>query len=255
MDLPIYNGNFGPVAMEADAYNLRIRGALPPELSGELYRNGPNPQFSNADPRNHWFTGDGMIHSVAIEGGRARYRNRWVRTPKWLAEHDAGRALFAGFSGTLPDAPAIANDSGVANTNIVWHADKLLALEEGHPPTEMSRRTLETRGYVDFPEASGTPFTAHPKLDPVTGELVFFGYGVGTAALSRHELWNAGCVGPHHSLRPLQCSLFLDGTRFHRYKAACALPDPAAHRQPGTSDAWKSLPMLGSQTKAHASAS
>lgn len=178
MDVPLAN-NFGPVPMEGDAWNLRVRGALPRELAGELYRNGPNPQFPNADARNHWFAGDGMIHSVRIEDGRAHYRNRWVRTPKWLAEHDAGRALFAGFGGKLPDAPASATDGGVANTNIVWHADRLLALEEGHAPTEMARHTLETRGYVDFDGAADGPFTAHPKLDPVTGEMVFFGYSVG----------------------------------------------------------------------------
>lgn len=180
MDIRLESGNFGPVPIEGDVYNLRIRGALPPELAGELYRNGPNPQFPTADPRNHFFTGDGMIHSVMIESGRAHYRNRWVRTPKWLAEHDAGRALFAGFSGALPDAPAKAIDWGVANTNIVWHADKLLALEEFHPPTEMTRRALDTKGYLNLADAAGTPFTAHPKLDPVTGELIFFGYGVGT---------------------------------------------------------------------------
>lgn len=169
--------NFGPVQIEGDAWDLTVKGALPRDLAGALYRNGPNPHFPTADARNHWFTGDGMIHSVQIENGRAHYRNRWVRTPKWLAEHDAGRALFAGFGGKLADAPSTATDSGVANTNIVWHGGRLLALEEGHRPTEMVPGTLETRGYVDLGGGAEGPFTAHPKLDPVTGEMVFFGYG------------------------------------------------------------------------------
>ena len=68
-----------------------------------------------------------------LENGRASYRNRWVRTPKWLAEHDAGRALFGGFGQKLADAPsAVARDGGVANTNIVFHSGRLLALEEAH---------------------------------------------------------------------------------------------------------------------------
>ena len=169
--------NFGPVQMEGDAWNLRVHGELPRELAGALYRNGPNPHFPTGDARNHWFAGDGMIHALHIENGRAHYRNRWVRTPKWLAEHDAGRALFAGFGGKLPDAPPTATDGGVANTNIVWHGGKLLALEEGHQPTQLKPGTLETQGYVDFGGAATGPFTAHPKLDPVTGEMVFFGYG------------------------------------------------------------------------------
>src|SRR5439155_3762529 len=134
-------GNFAPISIECDAYALAVTGVLPRELNGSLYRNGPNPQFDA--PHSHWFVGDGMLHAFTLEDGKASYRNRWVRTPKWLAEHDAGRALFAGFGQKLPDAPAAAPiDSGVANTNVVWHGGRLLALEEGHLPTEVDPRTL-----------------------------------------------------------------------------------------------------------------
>ncbi|WP_338320055.1 carotenoid oxygenase family protein, partial [Bradyrhizobium ottawaense] len=87
--------NIAPIPFEADAPFLKIIGELPRELNGTLYRNGPNPQFDS--PGAHWFVGDGMLHAFHLDNGRASYRNRWVRTPKWLAEHDAGRALFGGF--------------------------------------------------------------------------------------------------------------------------------------------------------------
>mgnify|MGYP001036133429 CR=1 FL=1 len=87
--------NLAPIPMECDAPHLKVTGELPRELNGTLYRNGPNPQFDA--PGAHWFVGDGMLHAFHLENGRASYRNRWVRTPKWLAEHDAGRALFGGF--------------------------------------------------------------------------------------------------------------------------------------------------------------
>ena len=107
--------------MECDAPFLKVVGELPRELNGTLYRNGPNPQFDA--PGAHWFVGDGMLHAFHLENGRASYRNRWVRTPKWQAEHDAGRALFGGFGRKLPDAPATTiTDGGVANTNIIFHA-------------------------------------------------------------------------------------------------------------------------------------
>ena len=96
--------NLAPIPMECDAPHLKVTGELPRELNGTLYRNGPNPQFDA--PGAHWFVGDGMLHAFHLENGRASYRNRWVRTPKWLAEHDAGRALFGGFGRKLPDAPA-----------------------------------------------------------------------------------------------------------------------------------------------------
>ena len=82
--------NRAPIPMECDAPFLKVEGELPRELNGTLYRNGPNPQFDV--PGAHWFVGDGMLHAFHLENGRASYRNRWVRTPKWQAEHDAGEA-------------------------------------------------------------------------------------------------------------------------------------------------------------------
>ena len=138
--------NRAPIPFESDAPFLKIQGELPRELNGTLYRNGPNPQFDA--PGAHWFVGDGMLHAFHLENGRASYRNRWVRTSKWQAEHDAGRALFGGFGRKMPDAPAsTAGDSGVANTNIVFHAGRLLALEEGHAPVEIEPGTLAARTY------------------------------------------------------------------------------------------------------------
>ena len=167
--------NFAPIPMESDAPFLKIEGELPRELNGTLYRNGANPQFEA--PGAHWFVGDGMLHAFHIENGRASYRNRWIRTPKWLAEHDAGRALFGGFGSRLADTPPdVTQDDGVANTNVVFHAGRLLALEELHMPTEIEPGSLATRGYCTYRGAIAGPFTAHPKIDPATGEMIFFGY-------------------------------------------------------------------------------
>ena len=188
--------NLAPIPMECDAPHLKVTGELPRELNGTLYRNGPNPQFDA--PGAHWFVGDGMLHAFHLENGRASYRNRWVRTPKWLAEHDAGRALFGGFGRKLPGTPAaVTDDGGVANTNIIFHGGKLLALEEGHLPTEIEPGTLNRLGYCDYNGAIKGPFTAHPKIDPVTGEMVFFGYNAAgplTPALSFGSVNAAGVV-------------------------------------------------------------
>jgi carotenoid cleavage dioxygenase len=188
--------NYRPITMESDAYFLPVRGELPKELNGSLYRNGPNPQFES--PGSHWFVGDGMLHAFTIENGKASYRNRWVRTPKWLAEHDAGRALFNGWGTLKGDAPpSTKRDGGSANTNVIWHGGRLLALEEAHPPTEIDPRTLATRGYCDFSRAIVGPFTAHPKIDPKTGDMIFFGYnakGAFTNAMSFGSIARDGVV-------------------------------------------------------------
>jgi carotenoid cleavage dioxygenase len=188
--------NLAPIPMECDAPFLNVIGKLPRELNGTLYRNGPNPQFETKG--SHWFVGDGMLHAFHIESGRASYRNRWIRTPKFIAEHDAGRALYRGFGQKMTDAPAsLGNDSGAANTNIIFHAGRLLALEEGHAPTEIEPGTLKTLGYQDYRGRIGGPFTAHPKIDPVTGEMSFFGYnarGIFSPTISFGAIDSAGIV-------------------------------------------------------------
>jgi carotenoid cleavage dioxygenase-like enzyme len=169
--------NGAPISFEADAAFLPVIGELPSGLNGTLYRNGPNPQFPIKGA--HLFGGDGMLHAFELSNGRASYRNRWVRTAHWKAERQAGRRLFDGFGRAEESDLAAADvaDEGVANTHVMWHAGRLLALEEAHLPIEIEPDTLATRGPYDFGGALNGPFTAHPKTDPVTGEMIFFGYG------------------------------------------------------------------------------
>ncbi len=89
--------------------------------------------------------------------------------------------------------PPTVTDAGVANTNVIWHGGKLLALEEAHLPTEIDPKTLETKGYVDYARRIAGPVTAHPKIDPVTGELIFFGYNA-TGPFSKGMTY--GAIGP-----------------------------------------------------------
>lgn len=172
---PLLRGGFEPLRMECDYADLCIDGELPDDLRGTLYRIGPNPQFA---PRGRYnpLQGDGMIHAFAIDAGRVTYRNRWVRTRQWKLERAAGRALFA-TSGDPRDAdPQVAGlrSDGVANTHIVPYAGKLLALEEGHAPIAIDPGSLDTLGAWNFDGALPGNMTAHPKIDPVTGEMLFF---------------------------------------------------------------------------------
>ncbi|MFE1170956.1 carotenoid oxygenase family protein [Streptomyces sp. NPDC058773] len=164
---PHMAGNFAPVTDELTAYDLPVTGAIPPELTGWFLRNGPNPQDA-ATP--HWFFGDGMVHGLRLEGGRAvSYRNRWVRT--------------ASFTDGVPAVDAQGHRNlvaSVANTHVVRHAGRTLALAETSFPYEIDCRPgheLETVGAHDFGGRLTTAMTAHPKTCPTTGELHFFGYG------------------------------------------------------------------------------
>ncbi|MDE2466280.1 MAG: carotenoid oxygenase family protein [Alphaproteobacteria bacterium] len=187
---PYLSGNFAPLQGEDTFCDLPVTGALPRELVGRYLRNGPNPQFAPRDSNYHWFAGDGMVHAFTLGEGRASYLNRFVPTPKFELERAAGQALFGTFGNPLTSDPlAVGKDSGVANTNIVFHAGRLLALEEGHQPFELELGTLRAQGYRPYAGSFGR-FTAHPKIDPQTQELLFFGYGTGTVPFS-----NGMCFG------------------------------------------------------------
>lgn len=179
---PYLAGNFAPVRSEDD-FDLKVKGEIPADLRGALFRIGPNPQFEPRDANHHWFAGDGMVHGFYVADGKVSYRNRYVRTPKWELENEHGRSLFGTFGNPMTTDPvAMGNEGGVANTNIVWHAGKLLALEEGHHPFAMDPRTLESKGYDR--EFKGK-VTAHPKIDPKTGEMLWFAYNVGQMPFSK----------------------------------------------------------------------
>jgi carotenoid cleavage dioxygenase-like enzyme len=155
-------GNYAPVPDELTEYDLPVEGAIPPELDGWYLRNGSNPRT----PTGHWFIGDGMIHGVRISGGAAKwYRNRWVRT-----ESFENPFPVYGADGTRNLR------SSVANTHVVNHAGKTLALVESSLPYEITN-DLETVGCYDFDGKLNDAMTAHPKICPTTGELHFFGYG------------------------------------------------------------------------------
>ena len=161
--LPVFRtGNYAPVHDELTAFDLPVQGRIPAELNGWYLRNGPNARTGAA----HWCVGDGMVHGVRLENGRAAwYRNRWVRTesfenPIGLYNDDGTRNLH----------------SSIANTHVVRHAGKTLALMEFSLPYEISN-DLETVGVYDFGGKLTDSMTAHPKICPLTGEMHFFGTG------------------------------------------------------------------------------
>ena len=121
---PYLLGVYAPVSQEIDAEDLQVIGKIPADLNGVYLRNGPNPRFA-PEGRYHWFDGDGMIHAVHLENGKARYRNRWVRTKAFEAESEAGRGLWNGVMEN-PKGNPFGNTHGLglkdsANTDVVFH--------------------------------------------------------------------------------------------------------------------------------------
>lgn len=169
--------NFAPVE-EHHTTDLVVEGTIPSSLQGVYVRNGPNPAWG---PTGHWFLGDGMLHGLALSKGAAQwYRARYIETP------------------ILGEDPTSANPldpaQHQANTALVSHAGRTLALNEAGLPYEFSRDDLSTVGAYTFDGALDGSMTAHPKIDPTTGQMVFFGYDLFDAVARVHHVDPGGAL-------------------------------------------------------------
>jgi carotenoid cleavage oxygenase len=161
---PYLEGFLAPVSAEVTVTDLEVTGHIPEHLDGRYLRNGPNPA-EEVDPATyHWFSGDGMVHGVALRDGKACwYRNRWVRSPSVCAA--LGERAPARLD---PRAGMLALG---ANTNVLTHAGRTLALVEGGVANYELTDELDTVGTCDFDGTLPGGYTAHPHRDPRTGEL------------------------------------------------------------------------------------
>ncbi|MBT2187613.1 carotenoid oxygenase family protein [Sphingobium nicotianae] len=166
---------------EIDLYDCEVEGKLPDDLDGTFFRVGPDPQYPKPDryAGDIGFDGEGHVSMFRIRGGHVDYRTRYAKTQRWKAQHAARRSLFGMYRNPLTDDPSVKGLSrGTANTQLFVHHQKLLAFKEDSPPVYMDPHTLETiDDYYTFGgKLDSQTHTAHPKIDPVTGEYVSFGY-------------------------------------------------------------------------------
>jgi carotenoid cleavage oxygenase len=182
---PYLDGFMAPVSAEVTAHDLPVTGRIPEHLDGRYLRNGPNPA-AEVDPATyHWFSGDGMVHGVALGGGQARwYRNRWVRS---LSVCD-----------TLDEAaptrlnPRAGMLSMGANTNVLSHGGRTLALVEGGIANFELTDELDTVGTCDFDGTLAGGYTAHPHRDPQTGELHAVSYSFARGRTVQYSVIDTG---------------------------------------------------------------
>jgi carotenoid cleavage dioxygenase len=180
---PYMTGPFAPTYQEVNATDLEVIGEIPKRLNGVYLRNTQNPVHQPLGTY-HPFDGDSMLHLLSFENGRCEYRNRFTRTKAFEEERLAGQALFAG----LIDKPNLAKRPGwgargglrdSAATDVIVHAGKALAtFYQCGEPYRIDARTLQLEGVADW-GAQVLPdggISAHPKVCPRTGDLLFFNY-------------------------------------------------------------------------------
>jgi carotenoid cleavage dioxygenase-like enzyme len=176
-DHPYVHGVFAPVDSELELTELSVDGELPADLQGCYVINSPNQRWK-PQGKYHYYDGDGMLHAVYFRDGRAHYTCRWVRTDAFVREEAAGEAVWPGLAGPfnfdLPGGPIKDN----SNTDIIFYAGKMLSLWYlAGVPYQVDPHTLETIGAEDFGGKLRRKLSAHSKVDPHTGELIFFDYG------------------------------------------------------------------------------
>ncbi|MEK8032129.1 carotenoid oxygenase family protein [Ideonella sp. DXS29W] len=197
---------------------VTVEGHWPEGLRGTLYRNGP-ALFERAGQRyRHWFDGDGLVQAWRFGGdGRVSHRARFVQTPKFVAEQQAGRFLLPAFGTAIaPQRPIrSADDLNAANTSVLPLPDRLLALWEGGSAFAMDRDTLATRGLVTWSdELAGMPFSAHPKIEP-DGTIWNFGSAGGKMVL--YQLSAEGALRRHAVFEMPPCAMVHDFVVTQRY--------------------------------------
>ena len=176
---PTAVGFASPARFEADVFDCEVDGKIPAGLNGAFYRVGPDPLYpmkfrDDAGP----FNADGQVGMFRIANGSCDYKSRYVRTPRYLADRKARRQLFGNYRNRATDDPSVRDLPGtVANTALVHNGGRLFALKEDGLPFELDPNTLETRGAWDFHgKYQSKTFSAHPKIDPVNGDLIAYGY-------------------------------------------------------------------------------
>lgn len=191
---PHLRDHFAPVGPEIEQSDLPVvAGRIPPDLRGVYMRNGPNPLFK---PMSYTYPldGDGMIHAVYFEEGRARYKNRYVRTRSLSVERRAQRAVYGGVLHPTPVDENVVGDDGDpgpikngAFISAMGLGDRVLALGEAATAYEMTRE-LETLG--EWTAGSAEPITlgAHNHCHPDTGKLFALDYSIEEPLVRIHQI-------------------------------------------------------------------
>ena len=206
-----------PTRFEADVYDCEVWGKIPTDIEGNFYR--MQCDFEYRPPPNEWptgFNGDGHVSRFNFKDGNVNFRSRYVKTARLMAERAAHRRLYGVYRNHYTDDPSVKDlPRSAANTHLYWHGGKLLTLKEDSLPWAIHPHTLETEGEWNFyGKYTATSMSAHPKIDPETGEMIAYGYQakgdltddiasyiIGKDGHIKHEAWfKAPYVGIQHDI-------------------------------------------------------
>jgi all-trans-8'-apo-beta-carotenal 15,15'-oxygenase len=232
-----------------------LAGQVPPELQGSCYRNGSGRLQRGGQTMGHWFDGDGAILAIHFAAGQARGTYRYVQTAGYVAESQADRLLYSNYGLRAPGAAGMRRGvKNAANTSVLALPDRLLALWEGGAPHALDLEDLTTVGLTDLGTGNfKMPYSAHPKVDPQTGEIFNFGVAIGAkTALQIYQSDRTGRVVKSRSIPLGSVPLIHDFALAGQYLVFCMAPVriqllPILLNQKSFSEAMVWRPHLGTQ--------
>jgi carotenoid cleavage dioxygenase-like enzyme len=173
-----HTGFFRPMRFEADIHDCEVEGRIPTDFDGSFYRTCIDRRYPQRMPNDIAYNADGAVDLFRFRKGHVDFRTRYIRTPRYVAERAARRALFGVYRNQYTNDPSVAGLSmNTGNTTPLVHAGKLYCLKESSPPMLLDPHSLKTLGEYDFDgQLEAKTFTAHPKIDPLTGEMIAFSY-------------------------------------------------------------------------------
>ncbi len=222
----------GSSRTEQTLFDCEVEGKLPEGLQGTFYRVGPDPQYPKPPQFENdiAFDGEGHLSMFRFHNGHVDFMSRWVKNDRWKAQHAARRSLFGYYRNRATDDPSVQTvRRGSHNTHIWMHSGKLYSLKEDSPPALIDPNTLDTldANYTFGGQLDSETFTAHPKNDPATGEMIAFGYearGLGSTDINVFSvgrdgkmIWSAWVKAPY-------CCMLHDFAVTPRHIAFLAIP-------------------------------
>lgn len=214
-DHPALQGPLEPARFDVDVYDCEIEGKIPKDLNGTFYRVGGEWFYPPKRHDDSPFAADGYVSAFYVKDGSVDFRGKFVRTPRYLANREAREQLFGYYRNPFDNDPRVEGvHSTVANTNIIEFGGKIFALKEDALPYEIDPYTLDTKGPFDFDGGYKAPtFTAHPKVDGVTGEMITYGYeaeGEATNAIWLYTIDKTGKVTSERKFKAPYLSMVHD---------------------------------------------
>lgn len=253
---PTWGKALATPAAEFSLQSLQVvAGQIPATLQGSLYRNGPGRLTRGGQTMGHWFDGDGAILAVHFAAGQAQATYRYVQTVGYQAESKADRLLYSNYGMKAPGLRGMLRGvKNVANTSVLALPDRLLALWEGVMPHALDLEDLTTIGQTDLGTGnSKMPYSAHPKVDPQTGEIFNFGVKIGAkTVLQIYQSDRTGRIIKTLSIPLKYAPLIHDFAFAGKYLVFCIAPVriqllPILLNQKNFSEAMTWQPQLGTQ--------